>query len=589
MHTCLHAQTALISVSDKTGIVELAQHLLKNGYSKILASGGTARHLKEHLAEQKELVQEISEFTQYPELFEGRVKTLHPKIYGGILARPNMNDWATMVQQHIEPISLVVVNLYPFEHVITEDSTTQQEAIENIDIGGVSLIRAAAKNFSRVCVLTNPHDYQEFMSRTLDEKMRKAFAVKAFKRATEYDAAITRYLSEGKIETRTYTKIQDLKYGLNPHQKSAALYSIDGNSPLIFLNGDPGYINMLDALNGWQLVSEAHQTLGISCAASFKHNSPAGVGLGIPLSQKQKIIADVEGRELSPSARAYIKARYCDPQSSFGDFVALSSSVDKDTAELLAREVSDGIIAPAYSYEALELLKKKKGGKYLIIHVDLGYKNKQKSEFRELFGLALSQEPNKTVIMPELLSKRVTHKKDIPADALQDLMLATIALKYTQSNSIACARDGQVFVGAGQQNRIDCVKIACEKAYKNYILGHPKILEFKTKFKKELKRPERINALLHFAMTGAYNPELITQDQVALMPEERHEFLQKLTGISLSSDAFFPFRDNIDCAASYGVKYIAQPGGSINDQDIIAACDEHDIVMAHTNLRLFTH
>lgn len=585
----MHAQTALISVTDKTGLVELATYLCEHGYSKILASSGTAQYLKKNLAHYHDTVQEISDYTGYNELLGGRVKTLHPKIYAGILARDTQDDQAMLAEQKIDPISLIVVNLYPFESVVAQKESTLAQAVENIDIGGVSLVRAAAKNFARVCVLTRPQDYKLFMDEPKTELVRKEFAIKAFHQITQYDAAITSYLSNNTIETRIYNKAQGLKYGLNPHQKNAGLYLLDDKNPLKFLNGEPGYVNMLDALSGWQLVREAHQALGIVCAASFKHHSPAGVGIGTPLTEQQKSIADVEGRELSPSARAYIKARYCDPQSSFGDFVALSSLVDEDTAKLLAREVSDGIIAPAYSYEALILLKKKKGGKYLIIQADPAYNNTSQQEFRELYGVALKQAPNQAAITPDLFMNIVTRKKDIPAQALQDLMLATIALKYTQSNSIACAREGQVFVGAGQQNRIDCVKIASEKVYKNYILGHPQVLEFKSKFKKEIKRPDRINALLQFAYTGSYNPELVTQDQVAISADERRAFLQKLDKVSLSSDAFFPFRDNIETAASYGIKYIAQPGGSMNDADIIKACDEHDIVMAHTNLRLFTH
>jgi len=393
-----------------------------------------------------------------------------------------------------------------------------------------------------------------------------------------------------------YLQQFDLKYGCNPHQKPASIHSMKGyDLPFSVLNGQPGYINLLDALNAWQLVQELDEALGLPAATSFKHVSPAGAAVSVALDDTLLEVYDCKkNQELSPLATAYIRARGADPLSSFGDFIALSRKVDLSTAEVVREMVSDGIIAPGFDNDALILLKEKKDGKYLILAADPEFKIPE-LEFREVAGVGFSQLRNTIKINENtLLTKVVTKNNDFSAEARRDLVLASITLKYTQSNSVAYALDGQIIgIGAGQQSRVDCTKLAGRKVETWFMRQHPKVLNLP--FHEQVRNVERINARILCIEGGMTEPELRTwQSQFsrpveALSPTEKGEWLTKLEGISLSSDAFFPFRDNIDQASKRGVDYVVQPGGSNRDKEVIAATDEYGMVMAFSGIRLFHH
>ena len=395
---------------------------------------------------------------------------------------------------------------------------------------------------------------------------------------------------------QNYLQQFDLKYGCNPHQKPASIHSMKGyDLPFSVLNGQPGYINLLDALNAWQLVQELDEALGLPAATSFKHVSPAGAAVSVPLDDTLLEVYDCKkNQELSPLATAYIRARGADPLSSFGDFIALSRKVDLSTAEVVREMVSDGIIAPGFDNDALILLKEKKGGKYLILAADPEFKIPE-LEFREVAGVGFSQLRNTIKINENtLLTKVVTKNNDFSAEARRDLVLASITLKYTQSNSVAYALNGQIIgIGAGQQSRVDCTKLAGRKVETWFMRQHPKVLNLP--FHEQVRNVERINARILCIEGGMTEPELRTwQSQFsrpveALSPTEKGEWLTKLEGISLSSDAFFPFRDNIDQASKRGVDYVVQPGGSNRDKEVIAATDEYGMVMAFSGIRLFHH
>lgn len=394
------------------------------------------------------------------------------------------------------------------------------------------------------------------------------------------------------------TKKQDvnemiLKYGCNPHQNPARIYAQSGSLPIQVLNGNPGYINLLDALNSWQLVKELKQLLNMPAAASFKHVSPAGAAVGVPLDEALKKACFVEDMELSPLASAYARARGADRMSSFGDWVALSDVVDVPTAKLLKREVSDGVIAPDYMPEALEILKEKRKGKYSIIKIDPDYEPEE-METKQVYGITFEQKRNDAQAGFHMLQNIVTSKKDIPDSAKIDLMVAQVALKYTQSNSVCFALNGQVIgAGAGQQSRIHCTRLAASKAEIWYLRQHPSVLNLK--FKKGIGRPDRDNAIdqyLRDDITPAEEAvwkEMFDEVPTRLTIEEKKEWLKGLKGVSLASDAFFPFRDNIDRARQCGTQYIVQPGGSIRDDLVIQACDEYGMVMAFSGIRLFHH
>ena len=387
----------------------------------------------------------------------------------------------------------------------------------------------------------------------------------------------------------------DLKYGCNPHQKPAAVHSLNGQGlPYEVLNGQPGYINLLDALNAWQLVNELDQVLDLPSAASFKHVSPAGAAVSVPLNDELSDVYGCKHLSLSPLATAYVRARGADPLSSFGDFIALSRKVDLSTAAVIRKTVSDGIIAPEYDYEALNLIKEKKNGKYLILKTDSEY-TAPEIEYREVNGVVFSQLRNTLKInQNSLLAKIVTENKEIPAEAVRDLIIASITLKYTQSNSVGYALDGQMIgIGAGQQSRVDCTKLAGRKAETWYLRQHPEVM--KLPFLENTTRVERTNARILFIEGGMTDHELQNFQRLfdtpvePLSQEEKEKWLSSLKGVSLSSDAFFPFRDNIDQASKRGVSFIVQPGGSNRENEVIEAADEYGMAMAFSGIRLFHH
>ena len=387
----------------------------------------------------------------------------------------------------------------------------------------------------------------------------------------------------------------ELKYGCNPNQKPSRIYMKNGELPIEVLNGKPGYINFLDAFNGWQLVKELKKATGLPAATSFKHVSPAGAAVGLPLSDVEAKIYWVDDiKDLTPLACAYSRARGADRMSSYGDFIALSDVCDVKTAEVIKREFSDGIIAPGYEPEALEMLKGKKKGSYAIIQIDPNYEPEQ-LETKEVFGISFEQGRNELNIDDKFFANVVTEKKDLPKQALIDMAIAMITLKYTQSNSVCFVKNGQAIgVGAGQQSRIHCVRLAGHKA-DNWLLRQcPKVLNLP--FKTEMKRAERDNAIdlyigedyMDVLADGAWE-KVFTEKPAVFTAEEKKEWLSQATGVTLGSDAFFPFSDNIDRASRSGVEYVAQPGGSIRDQDVIDACNKYGMVMSFTGLRLFHH
>ncbi len=385
-----------------------------------------------------------------------------------------------------------------------------------------------------------------------------------------------------------------LRYGTNPNQVPARVYMQDGKDlPITVLGGSPGYINLLDALNAWQLVRELKKTTGLSAAASFKHVSPSGAAVAVPLPDILARIYFVDDMELSPLATAYARARGVDRMSSFGDFIALSDTVDIPTAQLIAREVSDGVIAPAYGNEALEILKKKKQGKYAVIQIDPAYEP-QITETRQVYGLSLEQGRNDRPVTRDDFANIVTKCKELPESAVRDMFIAWITLKFTQSNSVCYVLDGQTIgVGAGQQSRVHCARLAGSKADLWRLRQHPLVLALP--FKEGIKRPDRDNAIDQFLQPDVTDAEkknwsnVFTQIPDQLTNEERRAWLDGLTDVVLGSDAFFPFRDSIDRAAKSGVKYVLQPGGSHRDEDVIPACDEYGMTMVFSGLRLFHH
>ncbi len=388
----------------------------------------------------------------------------------------------------------------------------------------------------------------------------------------------------------------ELKYGCNPNQKPSKIYMEDDRElPAEVLNGRPGYINFLDALNGWQLVKEIREATGLPAATSFKHVSPAGAAAGLPLTETLAKIYWVEDLgELSPLACAYARARGADRMSSFGDFVALSDVCDADTANLIKREVSDGVIAPGYTDEALEILKTKKKGNYNVIRIDPSYRPAPQ-EKKQVYGVTFEQGRNELKIDKALLSNIVTKNREIPDQAMIDLMISLIVLKYTQSNSVCYVKDGQAIgIGAGQQSRVHCTRLAGSKADNWYLRQSPQVLGLK--FLDTVGRPERDNAIDVYMSEDAGDvlADGIWQNIFAEKPpvftrEEKRAWLDRLTGVVLGSDAFFPFGDNIDRAHRSGVRYIAQPGGSIRDDVVIEACDRYGMAMAFTGIRLFHH
>lgn len=388
----------------------------------------------------------------------------------------------------------------------------------------------------------------------------------------------------------------ELKYGCNPNQKPSKIYVADGGElPITVLSGKPGYINFLDAFNGWQLVRELKEATGLPAAASFKHVSPAGAAVGLALDETLRKIYWVDDMgELSPLACAYARARGADRMSSFGDFIALSDICDEDTALIIKREVSDGVIAPGYTQEALDILRQKKNGNYCVIQMEESYRPAP-MEHKEVYGITFEQGRQELPIDNELLSNIVTSNKELPDAALRDMKVALITLKYTQSNSVCFVKDGQAIgVGAGQQSRVHCTRLAGQKADNWFLRQSPQVM--KLQFVDGIRRADRDNAIdlyigeeyMDVLADGAWQsifkvkPEVFTR-------EEKREWLDKMSGVTLGSDAFFPFYDNIERAHKSGVQYIAQPGGSVRDEAVIGCCDKYQMVMAFTGIRLFHH
>jgi len=589
---------AILSVYDKTGLLDLAKGLVKQNI-RLLASGGTAKLIREAGFP----VEDVSAITKAPEMLSGRVKTLHPAVHAGILARDLASDEKDLADQNINKVDYVICNLYPFKDTVAKVNVTIPEAVEEIDIGGVTLIRAAAKNHSRVTILSDPEDYHDFLQELekgeVTESRRQLYALKAFSHTADYDTAISdffrkKYAGEG-------FKQLSLRYGTNPHQKPASAFVTEGALPFKVLSGSPGYINLLDALNAWPLVKELSEALQYPAAASFKHVSPAGAAIGVRLSDVEKkvyMVEDIEGIDTSGLAQAYARARGADRMSSFGDVIALSHEVDVPTAKIIGKEVSDGVIAPGFQPEALEILKKKKAGKYLVLQIDPAY-NPPAQEQRTLYGVNLTQHRNDAVISPQKTFNTIVVPKEsapLPESALRDLTVATIALKFTQSNSVCYALNGQVIgLGAGQQSRIHCTRLAGDKADNWWMRFHQRALDIK--WRKGTKRADKSNAIDLLCSgivpdSGIEREEWERNFEEAPTPftlEERKAWLSKLSEVAVSSDAFFPFTDNVFRVGRSGVKYIAAPTGSQNDQACFKVAEQLGITFVEQHLRLFHH
>jgi len=605
MTDLVKVKTALISVSDKTDLLVLAAALKDCGV-QVLSTGGTAKALRDAGLD----VKDVSEYTMHPEMMDGRVKTLHPKVHGGLLSiRNNAVHDKACADHGIQHIDMVCVNLYPFQATVAKGADFPT-CVENIDIGGPAMIRSGSKNHESVTVLTDPSQYAKVIEElkanggATTMKTRRSLAAAAYAKTAAYDSAIANWFAAQNEETpavmtRAYELDFPLKYGCNPHQLPANIYKMaGGNLPFKVLNGKPGYINLLDALNSWALVREAKEALGLPAAASFKHVSPAGAAVAVPLTDIEKMAYEAPD-SLSPSALAYLRARNADPMCSFGDWAALSDVVDEDTAMYLKTEVADGIIAPGYTPEALAILSAKKSGGFIVLEADPNFKNAGGDiDYREIGGCVFAQRGHgdKLITMDMCKAKVTTKNQDLPEAAARDMVLSSIAIKYTQSNSVGYAINGMmVGVGAGQQSRVDCVKLAGKKVTTWWMRQHPKVLGLK--FKPETKRQERVNARVRYieGMDQMTDIEKNDWSQKFLeMPEPltKEDFdshMATLTGVTISSDAFFPFRDNIDTCAKYGVKYIVQPGGSVADDKVTEACDQYDMVQSHHGMRLFHH
>jgi phosphoribosylaminoimidazolecarboxamide formyltransferase / IMP cyclohydrolase len=613
IHICIYIHTgstpdvvpitrALISVSDKTGIVDFARFLSQHKVD-LVSTGGTAAALREAGLE----VTDVAVYTGAAECLDGRVKTLHPHIHGGLLGvRGNAKHEQEMQEQGIQRIDMTILNLYPFEATVKSGASFDQ-CIENIDIGGPSMLRSTAKNHAFTTICTSPDQYDEIIACITANggttaALRRKFAARAFALSAAYDSAIASYMLEqlaeqAPVQARIYKPEFLLKYGCNPQQSPARIWSRLGHPlPFFIQNGTPGYINLLDAANAWQLVLELKLATGLTAAASFKHVSPAGAAVAVPLSPlecRAYEISTAAASVLTPAAVAYMRARNADPMCSFGDFCAVSDVVDADTALFLKKEVSDGIVAPGYTDEAMQILKSKKGGNFIILEATPNY-DPGEIEYREVYGMTFSQKRNTVLIGKEQMQNVVTDKKDLSDAAIRDLVLASICIKYTQSNSVGFAKDGMmVGVGAGQQSRVDCVKLAGRKVATWYLRQHPKVLDLP--FKDGVKRQDRVNARVRYIEGDFTNEERVrweaqfTSVPEPLTEEEKHAFLLTNSGVALSSDAFFPFRDSIDHASKLGVSYVAQPGGSVQDKGVTEACNDYGMTMAFTGVRLFHH
>lgn len=602
-------RNAIISVSDKTNIEKLARFLLNNNYH-IYSTGGTLNFLRKQLEKHScnNNIKSVEEITNFPEILDGRVKTLHPKIYGGLLANLGKESHQKQLEEYsIKFFDLVVVNLYPFEKTCASHFDNEELCIENIDIGGVSLIRAASKNYHNVSLLTSVSQYDEFMSNftenTADNsscnslEYRKKLATQGFFITSEYDNNINSYYGKNKIS---------LKYGINPHQEPSFLtFDTSVNSPPFrVLSGVIGYINVLDAIHGWLTVREVEDILNIPAVISMKHTSPAGLAIGTDLDVENCITFGLPldaNDTLSPVAKAFAKARNCDPLSSFGDFIICSSEVDVSMAKLIKREVSDGIMAPSFTEEALEILKNKKAGRYIILEANMDYYNRHRfngwDETKSIYGITFHQPSNnyrfdldriqkvypveglieykKTEEDIKIENTRIELAKEELQKQRESIILSYSVLKYAQSNNVCMVYNGQVIgMGTGQQNRVDCVRLAGQKARKWLLRRHPLTIEYLKSLSSNLKRQEKINMVYRWI-------------------DDNSEMLLKKKGVSeelvLGSDGFFPFPDNILVAQEYGVKYVIQPGGSQMDRVVADECRKNGIIMATTGSRVFYH
>jgi len=501
--------------------------------------------------------------------------------------------------------------------------------IENIDVGGPTMLRSAAKNHQFCLSLPSPAVYEAALKHIHEMSagqhraqsslpFRQKMAAKTFSVLSAYDTDIARWMNSQTqneaaaealpdVTSRSYRIQHPLKYGNNPHQTPAAVAmdqspGVSAQLPYQIVNGSPGYINLLDALNAWQLVRELSDAASrftgksIPAAASFKHVSPAGAALGLPLTAdmiETYAVSDTQAANMTPLAAAYLRARQCDPLCSFGDFVAVSHVVDEQTALVLKSEVSDGIIAPGFTEEAKAILSKKKKGAYIMLAMDATYEPTD-IEWREVFGVAMAQRRNSVAVDADSLTRSPVCGGDPTEDQVLDMLVASITVKYTQSNSIGFAKGGQmVGVGAGQQSRVDCVKLAGRKVATWHMRFHPKVRSLR--FKSSVKKQDRVNARVRYIEGDMAATEkqawlqLFETPPAPLTPQEKQEYMATLRGVSLSSDAFFPFRDGIDAAARFGVDCIAQPGGSVGDTAVQSAAQEYDMRMVHTGMRLFHH
>ena len=598
---------ALLSLHDKTRSCELASFLTHRGYS-LISSGGTYQHLTKNGVEN---IKKVDDITEFPEILGGRVKTLHPKIFGGLLSDVYNNEHSQDMSNHgISKINILIANLYPFQDTVRKTNIINT-IIENIDIGGHALIRAAAKNYRDTIVLHSPEQYDMFMNDfqriTESTDRRRELAMQAFNYVAEYDMAVSNYFNDFTGHKKTYhsfTESHKLKYGSNPQQKTASIVTVGEHKfsqlPFDVLNGDVGYINTLDAINSWQLVKELSETTGRHCAASFKHTNPAGVSIErtlTPLEREVNFVTDNDMKTLSKTAQAYILARGVDPKSSFGDFVAISGHVDISLANRLRSEVSDGIIAQSFSNAALDVLKQKKNGKYVILQgrpIPSSYK-----ETRTFgnFGLVQDNNDEKTT---ETLILKANHSAAKPCSFntqdLLDMQIANIVVKYAQSNAVSLVKNGTLLgVGVGQQSRIDCVGLACGKALVNSVRSNPIIKKVLDSFKKGISRQDKINAIIRYIendFTKREHDEWLNNFVEAVAPlslEERNTIRASMSNVTMASDGFLPFSDNIDLANKYGVKNIIQPGGSVNDIVVRERCEEYNINMLETGIRNFYH
>ena len=571
---------AIISVSDKTGVVELSTFLLNNGFT-IYSTGGTFREISDNVpVEHTDRVVQVSELTRFPEILNGRVKTLHPHIYAGVLADSSCHDHMVDMQMHDLPyFDLVVCNLYPFK---------QENTIENIDIGGVSLIRAGSKNFSNIVVLSNVDQYTHFMENFnaedkamlgIDNETRSHLAMKGFQMTSDYDNCIYRYVGGLGPE---YHRLP-LKYGMNPQQAEASVQFDTARETKAFnlINGTMGAINVLDMLHGWLTVMELDDELDLPAAISMKHTSLAGLAVGNGISKyTRRYFGFGDGDDVGPLAMAYMKSRLGDPLSSFGDFIVLSRECDVETATLIKREVCDGIAAPGYSPEALEILKGKKSGKFIIVQMNMDYyrdiTDSGWGENKEIYGVKVCQRNNGE--LPDFGSV-----KDV--NLRIDYTVANAALRYAQSNNISIAVGGQVVgMGCGQQNRVGCVKLAGEKAINWETRQTDKCVKYWDTL--EGKRQEKVNQLYEYIDGGM---TFVGSGESEAEPGIKLEIENSSGQLVLASDGFFPFTDNIEVANGYNVKHIIHPGGSMADSEVEQKCTEYGITMFTTGVRMFYH